>query len=111
MAQVSPFAHRLPGELSGGEQQRVAIARSLANDPPVIIADEPTGNLDSRTAQEVFETLAGLTRLGKTVIYVTHDRTLAARASAGIQLLDGRVVKSSSPQATITESATREATR
>ncbi len=111
MAQVSSFANRLPGELSGGEQQRVAIARSLANDPPVIVADEPTGNLDSRTAHEVFETLTELTHHGKTVIYVTHDRALAAQASAGIQLLDGRIVNRSHAQATIDESSTKEATR
>ena len=104
MARVAPFANRLPGELSGGEQQRVAIARSLANNPPVIVADEPTGNLDSRTAHEVFETLAGLTLHEKTVIYVTHNRELAAEASAAIQLLDGRIVGSSQTQATSGES-------
>jgi ABC-type lipoprotein export system ATPase subunit len=70
----------------------VAIARALANDPPVLVADEPTGNLDSKTAHQVFDTLAGLTERGKTVIYVTHDRELAARASARIELLDGRIV-------------------
>jgi ABC-type lipoprotein export system ATPase subunit len=111
IARIAPFANRLPGELSGGEQQRVAIARSLANDPPVIVADEPTGNLDSRTAHEIFETLAGLTHHGKTVIYVTHDRALAAQASAGIQLPDGRIVNRSPTQATIDESSTKEATR
>ena len=111
MAQVSPFANRLPGELSGGEQQRVAIARSLANDPPVIVADEPTGNLDSRTAHEVFQTLAGLTHQGKTVMYVTHDRELAAQASAAIQLLDGRITGSSHTQAIINASPAKEATR
>ena len=93
MASVQERAHRLPGALSGGEQQRVAIARALANDPPVVIADEPTGNLDSHTAQQVFDTLAGLTAQGKTVIYVTHDPGLAARASARIELLDGRIIK------------------
>jgi putative ABC transport system ATP-binding protein len=92
MAHISHGASRLPSELSGGEQQRVALARALANDPPVIVADEPTGNLDSRTAAEVFETLASLTQRGKTVIYVTHARELAARADAHIELLDGRVV-------------------
>lgn len=92
LARVSAFANRLPGELSGGEQQRVSIARALANNPPVIVADEPTGNLDSRTAHEVFATLAGLTDQGKSVIYVTHDHALATQASAGIQLLDGRIV-------------------
>jgi putative ABC transport system ATP-binding protein len=90
--EVAAFADRLPSELSGGQQQRVAIARALANDPPVLVADEPTGNLDSHSAHAVFDTLAGLTARGKTVIYVTHDRELAARASAGIALLDGRVV-------------------
>jgi len=91
---VGAYADRLPSELSGGQQQRVAIARALANDPPVVVADEPTGNLDSQSAHAVFETLASLTERGKTVIYVTHDRELAARASAGIELLDGRVVGS-----------------
>ena len=86
------YARRLPSELSGGQQQRVAIARALANDPPVLIADEPTGNLDSRSAHTVFDTLAGLTEQGKTVIYVTHDRELAARSEAGIELLDGCIV-------------------
>lgn len=92
LAQVRDRAHRLPNELSGGEQQRVALARALANDPPVIIADEPTGNLDSQTAHQVFETLASLTQQGKTVIYVTHDQQLASRATARIDLLDGSIV-------------------
>ncbi|HEX5503471.1 MAG TPA: ABC transporter ATP-binding protein [Thermomicrobiales bacterium] len=91
LARVDHLANRLPGVLSGGEQQRVAVARALANDPPVLVADEPTGNLDSRTAREVFATLAGLTAHGKTVIYVTHSRDLAARADARIALLDGRI--------------------
>ncbi len=89
---LGDLGNRLPSKLSGGQQQRVAIARALANDPPVIIADEPTGNLDSHTAVEIFDLLAGLTQQGKTVIYVTHDRGLAARASAGIALLDGGIV-------------------
>ena len=93
-ARIGELENRLPSELSGGEQQRVAIARALANDPPVIVADEPTGNLDSHTAHQVFDTLASLTQQGKTVIFVTHARELAARASAGIELLDGRIVGS-----------------
>jgi putative ABC transport system ATP-binding protein len=92
LAHIQEHAHRLPSALSGGEQQRVAIARALANNPPVIVADEPTGNLDSRTAHQVFETLAGLTHHRKTVIYVTHDSALAAQATARIELLDGRIV-------------------
>ncbi|MCB0217979.1 MAG: ATP-binding cassette domain-containing protein, partial [Chloroflexi bacterium] len=76
---------------SGGEQQRVAIARALANDPPLIVADEPTGNLDSRTADAVFELFAGLVAAGKTIVFVTHDRDLAARASRCIEIADGRV--------------------
>jgi putative ABC transport system ATP-binding protein len=86
------YARRLPSELSGGQQQRVAIARALANDPPAVVADEPTGNLDSKTAHAVFDTLAGLTTQGKTVIYVTHDRELAARATHRVALLDGRIM-------------------
>ena len=93
MASIQDRANRLPSELSGGEQQRVAIARALANDPPVIVADEPTGNLDSRTAHQVFDTLAGLLDHGKTVIYVTHAVDLAAKATARIDLLDGRIIR------------------
>ncbi len=85
-------ANRLPSELSGGQQQRVAIARALANDPPVLVADEPTGNLDSKSALQVFGLLEELTKRDKTVIYVTHDRDLAARATQRIALLDGRIL-------------------
>jgi putative ABC transport system ATP-binding protein len=106
LAHIPDLAHRLPSELSGGEQQRVAIARAIANDPPVIVADEPTGNLDSRTAHQVFDTLAGLTELGKTVIYVTHARELAARASARIDLLDGRIVRHGPLKGDVTTSRT-----
>lgn len=97
-ASVQDLAQRLPGELSGGEQQRVAIARALANNPPVIIADEPTGNLDSRTAHYIFDTLASLVENGKTVVYVTHAPELAARASARIELLDGSIVHAENVQ-------------
>jgi putative ABC transport system ATP-binding protein len=92
LARIKHLANRLPSELSGGEQQRAAIARALANDPPVLVADEPTGNLDSLTTHQIFETLARLTQLGKTIIYVTHAPELAAQASARIELLDGQIV-------------------
>jgi putative ABC transport system ATP-binding protein len=93
------YGRRLPSELSGGQQQRVAVARALANNPPVLVADEPTGNLDSRTAEQVFALLAELITLGKTVVYVTHDRELAARSTAQVTLLDGRIVAQSGAQA------------
>ena len=89
---MADFANRLPSQLSGGQQQRVAIARALANDPPVLVADEPTGNLDSKTAHQIFDLLQELTVRGKSVLYVTHDRELAARATGRIDLLDGHVV-------------------
>ncbi|HLZ56510.1 MAG TPA: ABC transporter ATP-binding protein [Ktedonosporobacter sp.] len=89
---IKEYANRLPSQLSGGQQQRVAIARALANDPPVLIADEPTGNLDSRAAQQVFEILAGLARQGKTIVYVTHDSKLASLSTARIELFDGQIV-------------------
>jgi putative ABC transport system ATP-binding protein len=89
---IDRLGDRLPSAMSGGQQQRVAIGRALANDPPVLVADEPTGNLDSHSAQEVFEVLSDLPGQGKTVIYVTHDTRLASRANARVELLDGRIV-------------------
>ena len=85
-------ADHLPAELSGGEQQRVAIARSIAAEPRLIVGDEPTGNLDSVTAGEMFELLERLNDEGKTILFVTHDRELAARARRVIEVRDGQVV-------------------
>jgi putative ABC transport system ATP-binding protein len=83
--------HHLPSELSGGEQQRVAIARSLACDPKLIVGDEPTGNLDTHTAAEMLEVLARLNAEGKTVLYVTHDISLAERGHRQVTIRDGVV--------------------
>jgi putative ABC transport system ATP-binding protein len=85
-------AHKLPSALSGGEQQRAAIARALANDPPIIVADEPTGNLDSRTAEDIFELFAGLSGVGKTVAVVTHERGFSKYFSNVVTLVDGEIV-------------------
>lgn len=84
--------HHRPTEISGGEQQRVAIARALANDPDVILADEPTGNLDQKTGKEIIELLIELHKKGKTVVMVTHDAKLAQFAERIEHLVDGRVV-------------------
>ena len=84
--------HFKPTELSGGQQQRVAIARSLANDPEIILADEPTGNLDSKTGEVVFQYLEKLNREGKTIILVTHDDSLALRAKRVLTLVDGKII-------------------
>jgi putative ABC transport system ATP-binding protein len=84
-------AHKLPNALSGGQQQRAAIARALANDPPVIVADEPTGNLDTQTAAEMFSLFDRLVDEGKTLLVVTHDRDLSEQMRRVIHLLDGRI--------------------
>jgi putative ABC transport system ATP-binding protein len=85
--------HHFPSQLSGGEQQRVAIARALANDPPILLADEPTGNLDSTTGRQVIDLLVAMNRQrGRTLVLVTHDPELAALADEVIALRDGRVV-------------------
>ena len=84
-------AHKRPAEISGGQQQRVAIARALANDPPVIVADEPTGRLDSLTAETIFTIFADLVSQGKTVVMVTHDQGLSRRVSRTLQIVDGEV--------------------
>ncbi|MCG8633973.1 MAG: ABC transporter ATP-binding protein [Desulfobacterales bacterium] len=84
-------AHRLPDQLSGGEQERVAIARAIVNRPPIILADEPTGNLDSKTANEIMGLLQGLNREGHTIIMVTHNSEMEAHASRTIRVKDGRI--------------------
>lgn len=85
-------AHKLPSAISGGQQQRVAIARALANDPPVLVADEPTGNLDSKTASAVFKLFEDLVAQGKTILMVTHDNDLAKRATRAVIVSDGEVI-------------------
>ena len=88
---IAEHAHKLPNALSGGEQQRAAIARALANDPPVVVADEPTGNLDTHTASEMFTLFDSLVDQGKTLLVVTHDRELSKQMGRVIHLLDGRI--------------------
>ncbi len=85
-------AHRLPNSLSGGQQQCVAIARSLANDPVLLAADEPTGNLDSKSAEKILQLFESLAARNKTILMVTHDKELARRAKRTIQLSDGRIL-------------------
>ena len=89
---IADQAAKLPAALSGGQQQRVAIARALANDPPILLADEPTGNLDSATADAVLDLLRDLADAGKTVILVTHERDISRIAIRTIELADGRVL-------------------
>jgi putative ABC transport system ATP-binding protein len=90
--ELKDHAFKPPSAISGGQQQRVAIARALANDPPIIIADEPTGRLDSVTAEAIFQIFLDLTAQGKTILMVTHDRSLAERASRTLDIADGRIV-------------------
>ena len=90
------FDHK-PNQLSGGQQQRVAIARALANDPPVLVADEPTGSLDSVTADHIFDVFELLINAGKTIIMVTHDTGLMPRFSRHLVIADGEIVDDSVP--------------
>jgi len=92
LMEIAEQANKLPAKLSGGQQQRVAIARALATDPPILAADEPTGNLDSKTAAAVFALFERLTRLGKTILMVTHDPDLSRRASRQLHIADGVIV-------------------
>ncbi len=94
---VAQQADKLPSSLSGGEQQRVAIARALANDPPVILADEPTGNLDSVTARAVLELLRKMASSGVTVVIATHERDIAGLIDRKIEVADGMIVQQVAP--------------
>jgi energy-coupling factor transporter ATP-binding protein EcfA2 len=89
---LAEHRHKLPSAVSGGQQQRAAMARAMANDPPLIIADEPTGNLDSKTAEAIFGLFNELLQQGKTVIIVTHDSSLARRANRTALITDGEIV-------------------
>jgi len=99
---VGDQADKLPATLSGGQQQRAAIARALANDPPVLLADEPTGNLDSATAAAVLELFASLNAEGRTIVVVTHEREVRAVASREVMLQDGRIITSDTTPAQVT---------
>jgi putative ABC transport system ATP-binding protein len=86
-------AEKLPSMVSGGQQQRAAIARALANDPPLLVGDEPTGNLDSRTAGDVFDLFSQLVEQGKTMLMVTHDKELAQRVPRVVEITDGKITR------------------
>ncbi len=88
---IADHIHKLPNALSGGEQQRAAIARALANDPPVVVADEPTGNLDAETANAMLALFERLSDQGKTLLMVTHDQNLSSRTPRVLHILDGRI--------------------
>lgn len=113
MVELAEHAYKLPTALSGGQQQRVAIARALANDPPIVIADEPTGNLDSKTADSVFELFRNLVTQGKTIIVVTHDSGLAKRTNRTALISDGEIVNEyvSKAMPTLTQDEVWQATR
>jgi ABC-type lipoprotein export system ATPase subunit len=113
LVELAEHAYKLPTALSGGQQQRVAIARALANDPPIVIADEPTGNLDSKTADSVFELFRNLVTQGKTIIIVTHDSGLAKRTDRTALIVDGEIVNEyvSKAMPTLTQEEVWQATR
>jgi putative ABC transport system ATP-binding protein len=90
---IAEHAHKPPTRISGGQQQRVAIARALANDPALVVADEPTGNLDSVTAEFIFQLFESLVEVGKTVVMVTHDPGLTSRFSQTLFIQDGEIIR------------------
>ena len=90
--EMTDHAYKLPTAISGGQQQRVAIARALANDPPILVADEPTGNLDSVTTESIYDLFEELVKNNKTILMVTHDMDLAQRVSRTIRLADGKII-------------------
>ena len=92
MVDIIDHAYKYPSQISGGQQQRVAIARALANDPPLIVADEPTGSLDSVTAEHIFDIFEGLLQAERTIVMVTHDRGLLSRFSRFVSIADGELV-------------------
>jgi ABC-type lipoprotein export system ATPase subunit len=92
LVEMGEQAHKLPTAISGGQQQRVAIARALANNPPLVVADEPTGNLDTKTAKSVFDLFEVLVASGKTIVMVTHDADLAKRVDRAVIVSDGEVI-------------------
>jgi len=93
LVEIEDHANKLPSQISGGQQQRVAIARALANNPPVLVADEPTGSLDSLTADRIFEVFEHLVSdQGKTIVMVTHDQSLAPRFTRTLQIVDGEII-------------------
>jgi putative ABC transport system ATP-binding protein len=93
LVEIESHADKYPSQISGGQQQRVAIARALANDPPILIADEPTGSLDSVTSEHIFEVFEHLVvEQGKTIIMVTHDKTLAPRFTRSLEIMDGELM-------------------
>jgi putative ABC transport system ATP-binding protein len=89
---IAEHAYKTPSKISGGQQQRVAIARALANDPQLILADEPTGNLDSRTAEGILDLFEQLVDQGKTFLMVTHDEDITARSTRTVTIANGRIV-------------------
>ena len=93
LVEMADQAHKMPSAVSGGQRQRAAIARALANDPPVIVADEPTGNLDSVTAETVFGVFQELVREGKTIVMVTHDESLSKKFDYVLKIVDGQMVE------------------
>ena len=112
LVEIEEHADKLPAFISGGQQQRVAIARALANDPPILIADEPTGSLDSVTAEHIFEVFEHLiTERGKTIVMVTHDQSLAPRFSRTLRIVDGELDSRPEPTEVQTQHESADAIR